>query len=123
MTNDGLHDSADPRACAPYGRIVGVDRTAVERLARAAGRAVERRDPHGRLRAGVLVTERNHHRAIRIAFEAARLVTLPTRATPRIYTRKGVRYAVFAEDGVIWVVQEVPEAAREVASSAPPDEA
>ena len=71
-------------------------------------RALDRRDPHDRLDTRILCTPRNSHRAIRIAFEAARLVTLPTRATPRLYTRKGVRYAVFAEDGVIWVVQEVP---------------
>ena len=102
---------------------MGVDRTAAERLARAADRAAERLDAHGKLRCRVDATARDSHRAIRIAFEAARLVTLPTRAQPRTYTRKGVRYAVFAEDGVIWVVQEVPEAAQKEGSSAPPDAA
>jgi hypothetical protein len=53
--------------------------------------------------------ERNHHRTLRIAFEAARLVTLPTREAPRTYVRKGVDYSVFAQDGVIWVVQAVEE--------------
>ena len=82
-------------------------------------RGVGRRDEHGRLACRITCQPAQSHRAIRIAFEAARLVTLPTRDAPRLYTRKGVRYAVFAEDGVIWVVQEVPEAT----DSAPPDAA
>lgn len=69
--------------------------------------AVPRLDEHQRLPTMVVATDVHSHRAIRIAFEAARLVTLPTRAAPRTYIRKGVRYAVFAEDGVIWVVQQV----------------
>ena len=70
-------------------------------------RAAARYDAQGRLDARVVATPAQSHRAIRIAFEAARLTTLPTRDSPRTYTRKGVRYSVFGEDGVIWVVQVV----------------
>jgi hypothetical protein len=70
-------------------------------------RGASRRDAHGRLACRVTCQPAQSHRAIRIAFEAARLVTLPTRDAPRMYVRKGVRYSVFAEEGVIWVVQEV----------------
>jgi hypothetical protein len=72
-------------------------------------RAAGRMDAHGKLRCVVEATPAASHRAIRIAFEAARLVTLPTRDAPRMYVRKGVRYSVFAEDGVVWVCQEVEE--------------
>ncbi len=64
-------------------------------------------DEHGRLRFGVVCQRKHYLRAGRIAFEAARLVTLPTREAPRMYVRKGVRYAVFAEEGVIWVIQQI----------------
>jgi hypothetical protein len=64
-------------------------------------------DAAGRLAFRILCQRKHYLRAGRIAFEAARLVTLPTRSEPRYYTRKGVRYAVFGEEGVIWVVQQV----------------
>ena len=92
-------------------------------IAAHEARGLARCDEHGRLRFTVLCQRKHYLRAGRIAFEAARLVTLPTRAQPRLYTRKGVRYAVFAEDGVIWVVQEVPGAAQEEGSNTPPDQA
>jgi|SRR5580700_2612894 hypothetical protein len=79
-------------------------------LVRHEQRGADRMDAHGRLRAGVICERKHYLRAGRIAFEAARLTILPTRATPRTYIRKGVRYAVFAEDGVIWVRQQVEEA-------------
>jgi hypothetical protein len=75
-------------------------------------RATRNLDAHKRLDCRVILRLSNYQRGVRIAFEAARLVTLPTRAAPRTYTRKGVRYSVFAEDGVIWVVQQVEEAPR-----------
>ena len=90
-------------------------------IAAHEARGLARCDEHGRLAFRVTCQRKHYLRAGRIAFEAARLVTLPTRDAPRLYTRKGVRYAVFAEDGVIWVVQEVAEAAQEVASNTPPD--
>ena len=93
-------------------------------------RATARCDAAGRLAFRILCQRKHYLRAGRIAFEAARLVTLPTREAPRLYVRKGVSYRVFGEDGVVWVVQEVPaETAREGAGepgkppSAAPDAA
>jgi hypothetical protein len=57
----------------------------------------------------MLVRISNYQNAVRIAVEAAHLVTLPTRDAPRTYLRNGVRYSVFAQDGVIWLVQQVEE--------------
>jgi hypothetical protein len=88
-------------------------------IAAQHNRGLARLDAHGRLAYRIDAEPRHYLRAGRIAWEAARLVTLPTRDAPRTYVRKGVRYSVFAEDGVIWVVQEVPgETAREGAREA-----
>jgi hypothetical protein len=46
---------------------------------------------------------------------------LPPRSAPRLYTRKGVRYRAWAENGVIWVV-EIVEGATATSGGAEGDE-
>ena len=113
-----------PRACASYAAMVNPTMPwtpGLTRLQAQAQRGAARLDEHGRLDARVVAREPNWRRALGIAFEAARLVTLPTRDSPRTYIRKGVRYSVFGEDGVIWVVQVVDAPAPSDAATAPAD--
>jgi hypothetical protein len=72
-------------------------------------RRTDRLDAAGRLDARIICQAAHYRRAVGIAWEAARLVRLPSRDAPRTYYRKGVRYLAWAQDGMIWVQQEVDE--------------
>jgi hypothetical protein len=78
-------------------------------------------DPAGRLRIMLDCLPAQAKRAAGMACSIATYKNPPTEAAPRRYVRKGYPFmAWIADDGVIWVRQEIEATERELASEESP---